>query len=786
MPAPRTYSAVAFVAAALIVLQVSFTRLVSYKLFYHFVFLAIALSLLGLGTAGTYVAVRRKTADLDSVVRRWLSFGALLTPIAFFAMANPPIVSHTELVVKLLGTDALKYLGWCAVFMVALNLAGGVVLTQAFKTHSEHMGKLYACDLVGAALGCLWSVAFMKYLSPPAAFLSAGALFLCALGPALLESPKPLERAVAAGVGLLAVVATLGVAFGPEKYRSFDNFERAPERAALDAYKTNRYEWNHIIRTNQAYGGYVLDGEASTPMIRWDAQQQAAPTYDPSYRIVKPNPRVAIIGFGGGPQVSEARRGKASSITAIDINPTIARWVQDDDRDFNLGLFVAPHIEIVNAEGRHTIRQRQHEKFDIIVMHAIDTYAATAGGAYSLSENFLYTKEAMFDYLRALNPGGVMSFQRWLFNPPRENLRLFATALQAFEDLGYKDPLRHVIMIAPTGNWDALRQGKARIWGYLLISPTPFSDAQVETTRAYLKTLGWTPLYTPGGNENTQFVQYAQSRDRNAFRDMYPYVITPVTDASPYLFQYYSPLSRNAYRVEGDWAVSGIYQSSAITLLTALGVSIVLSLLLIIAPLGWSSLRAARGGQEVTRLGTREVVYFGCLGVGFMALEVPLTQLLSLYLGHPVYGFSVVLVALLLSSGVGSLLSARLQHPRWKVCALIALLLVVTAIVILPFVHGSIQLPGPVRFGLALVLIAALGLPMGFPLALAVREIGERNEQNVAWAWGVNGAASVVGSCLVMIVMVFLETRFALVLGAVCYGLAALMSWRPERAAASA
>jgi hypothetical protein len=145
-----------------------------------------------------------------------------------------------------------------------------------------------------------------------------------------------------------------------------------------------------------------------------------------------------------------------------------------------------------------------------------------------------------------------------------------------------------------------------------------------------------------------------------------------------------------------------------------------------------------------------------------------------------------VLVALLLSSGVGSLLSARLQHPRWKVCALIALLLVVTAIVILPFVHGSIQLPGPVRFGLALVLIAALGLPMGFPLALAVREIGERNEQNVAWAWGVNGAASVVGSCLVMIVMVFLETRFALVLGAVCYGLAALMSWRPERAAASA
>jgi predicted membrane-bound spermidine synthase len=779
MPARRSFSAVFFVAAALIVLQVSFTRLISYKLFYHFVFLAIALSLLGLGTAGTYVAVRKSTVDLDSVIRRWLCFGALLTPIAFLAMANPPIVSHTELVVKLLGNDALKYLALCAVFMVALNLAGGVVLTQAFKTHSDQMGKLYACDLVGAAFGCLWSVALMKYLSPPVAFLSAGILFLCALVPTLIEQARPRERAVTAAVGALALAATVGVLIGPQKYRSFDNMKRGPERAGLDVYKFERYEWNHIIRTNQGYGNYVLDGEASTPMVRWDQNQQAAPARDPSYRIVKPNPRVAIIGFGGGPQVSEARRAQASSITAIDINPSIARWVQYEDRDYNLGLFMAPNIEVVNGEGRHTIRQRQKNKFDVIIMHAIDTYAATAGGAYSLSENFLYTKEAMFDYLGALNPGGVMSIQRWLFNPPRENLRLFATALQAFEDLGYKDPLRHVIMIAPTNNWDFLRLGKLRIWGYLLISPTPFSDAQVATTRQYLQALGWTPLYTPGGNENTQFVQYAKSPDRDAFRETYPYVITPVTDASPYLFQYYSPLSRNAYRMEGDWAVSGIYQSSAITLLSSLGISILLSFLLIIAPLIWASLRAERAGTAVERLGAREVVYFGCLGVGFMALEVPLTQLLSLYLGHPVYGFSVVLVALLLSSGVGSLLSARLAHPRWKVCALIALSLLVTAIVILPFVHGSIQLPGPLRFGLALVLVALLGLPMGFPLALAVREIGGKNEQNVAWAWGVNGAASVVGSCLVMIVMVFLETRFALVLGAACYALAALMSRRP-------
>jgi hypothetical protein len=486
---------------------------------------------------------------------------------------------------------------------------------------------------------------------------------------------------------------------------------------------------------------------------------------------------VAVIGFGGGLQVAEARRAQASSITAIDINPTITRWVVQDDREGNLGLFVAPHIEVVNAEGRHAIRSRR-QSFDVIVMHAIDTYTATAAGAYALTENFLYTKEAMFDYLGALDPGGVMSIQRWLFNPPRENLRLFTTALQAFEELGYREPLRHVMMVAPIGDYELLRRGKARIWGYLLLSPTAFSDVQVHKVREYVKRIGWSMLYSPGGDEDTPFQAYARAEDRGAFRASYPYVIKPVTDASPYLFQYYDPLSPSAYRAEGDWATSGIYQSSAVTLLAALGVSIAMSLLLIVLPLGWTSYRVRRAAGGGARLGAREAVFFACLGIGFMALEVPLVQILALYLGHPVYGFSVVLVALLLSSGAGSLLSQGSAVPRSAVCAAVAALLAIVAAGILPLVHRTIGLPDAARFGLALVLVLLCGLPMGFPLALAVREIGAKNEQNVAWAWGLNGAASVVGSCLVMVVMVFLETRIALVLAALCYAIAALVSHR--------
>ena len=429
------------------------------------------------------------------------------------------------------------------------------------------------------------------------------------------------------------------------------------------------------------------------------------------------------------------------------------------------------------------------------VMHAIDTYAAAAAGAYALTENFLYTKEAMKDYLAALKPGGVMSIQRWLFNPPRENLRLFATALEAFEELGYEQPERHIIMLAPIRDWEVLRTGSGRVLGRLLFSPTPFTDDQLSNLRAFVERSGFSSLYTPGGHEQTPFRGYLEAADREAFRRSYPYVIKPVTDASPYVFQYYNPFSASAYRTSEDWATSGIYQSSAITLLAALLASIALSLLLIILPLGWASWRARRsagasavarsaagqaGADGTAHLGVRNGVFFACLGVGFMALEVPLTQVLALYLGHPVYGFSVVLVALLVSSGVGSLLTERVPVARWQACVLIATVLALLTSFVFPLVHGTIQLGDFSRFTLALLLVVLCGLPMGFPLALAVRELGRHNASNVAWAWGVNGAASVIGSCLVMIVMVFGETRYALGLGTLCYAVAAAVSHKPS------
>ncbi len=767
---PRYLATAFLVAGSLILFQVSFTRLISYKLFYHFVFFAISLSLLGLGAAGTFVAVRRAPTQLDASIRRWLAAAVVSVPIAFLLIANPfGVAHHPPIRTKLLGADAIAYLLWCAPLMVWLNFCGGVVLTSLFSRFSERMGRLYASDLVGAGAGSLACVALMKYGSPPVAFVAGSVTLTAALLPYLLERDAPArERALAGTLTAAGLALSAFVFLGPEWLRNFQNFRTvggAP-RAVLN------YEWNHIIRTDHVPGWYVLDGEAATQIVHWNDRVRAQPVRTPAYRIAPENPAVAIIGVGGGRELAEALRANASSVLAIDINPSILKWVRGRDRALTGDMYFDPRVTLKLGEGRHVVRSADHS-FGVIVIHAIDTYAAASSGAYALTENFLYTKEAFQDYYRALSDDGVLTISRWMFYPPREDLRLFNTALAGLKDLGVADPTRHLLMVGPIPDYKKL--GDRRVWGYLAMSKRPLSDADVAAVQEHVNKLHWSILYAPGMPTGTPFDQLAHAKDFREFQRGYPYLVSPVTDASPYLFQYVNPFSSTAYQASRDWATVNIYQWSAITLVVALAACTLVSLLAIIAPLLWANRASSNPGHARARLlGVREAVYFAGLGIGYMALEVPVIQVLSMYLGHPTYGFAVVLVALLIATGIGSLLMDRFDPPPWQVCVIIAVLLTLVTLTIFPFLHATLDLPDWARFSIALLLVVGCGIPMGMPLALAVRRLGARDARSVAWAWGVNGAASVIGACLVMVAMVFAGSQVALVGAVACYAVAAL------------
>jgi spermidine synthase len=219
------------------------------------------------------------------------------------------------------------------------------------------------------------------------------------------------------------------------------------------------YVWDHLARMDRlAPGFYVIDGDASTDLTQEES--------DVEYVVAPPSPRVAIVGVGAGPQLRTAVRNSPKSVLAIDLNPTILAWDRGIDRDFNKGIFHRPEVTTLVDEGRHAIRSQPGD-FDLIVMHAIDTYTASSMGAYSLTENNLYTVEAFKDFYSKLSPDGVMSIRRWLFFPPRETLRLFTTIFRALEEMGVGNPEQHLIVLSPTRSW---QQPRLKVWGYLLLT----------------------------------------------------------------------------------------------------------------------------------------------------------------------------------------------------------------------------------------------------------------------------------------------------------------------------
>ena len=755
----REIAMVGAVSAAMIILQICLTRLLAYRLYYHFVFLSITLTMLGM-TAGTvFVAVRGKTGG-DSFVYRWALLLLALIPVCYLQIMMPLLPSLSNLPVKLTGDAAIMAVGWYSLLSFILNFCGGVILAELFSRAGAAMGRLYAVDLACAGAGCLLGIVLMKYFSPPVAYVSSGLFLFASLWFYHIRTDLSL-RARAAGVvvSFLSIAGILWISFGPQWLREYSSEPR----------KVYKSEWNHLFRTDHIPGMYILDMDAATVTVRWTGAAEGLGVGSPALLVAPREPRVAVIGSGGGLQVADARRARAKSILAVDINPSIVRWVLHEDRKLNGELFVAPGIEVREGEGRHTILSSRRQ-FDAILIHAIDTYSASAAGAYALTENFLYTREAIRDYLKVLSPDGIVSFSRWMFNPPREDLRLFITCIDALERMKVPDPAAHLIMIAPVADYRQL--GSKHVWGHLLLSPTPFTKEKVASLKELMDAAGWSILHAPGIVTESPFSLYAQIPDHQAFFESYPFLVSPVSDRKPYLFQFYNPFSKSSYAKTGDRSLQLIYQPSSLLLPLVFVSACVASFLLVILPLWFRQRRGVISGG----LTLRETIYFAAIGIAFMAVEIPLTQTLALYLGHPVYGFVLVLTALLIGSGCGSFLAAKRELNRSRIAGILAILLFALGSLLHGGAEATMQWPQELKFVVSTVALFALGLLLGIPLASGVRLLPPDSPGSVAWAWAVNGAASVVGSTGIMLVMIFLGSHVALITGGAGYLIAAFAS----------
>ncbi len=170
-------------------------------------------------------------------------------------------------------------------------------------------------------------------------------------------------------------------------------------------------------------------------------------------------------------------------------------------------------------------------------------------------------------------------------------------------------------------------------------------------------------------------------------------------------------------------------------------------------------------------------LFFIAIGLGFMLIETSQMQRLIIALGHPTYGLSVVLFALLLSSGVGSYLTSGVPDivggsaGRRRLVALV-LVLGVFGLITPAVARWSEPMTTSIRVLAAILLLCPAGLMMGMAFPLGMKLASARARELTPWLWGLNGAASVLASVLGVVIALTWSISTAFWAGWLCYVLA--------------
>ena len=781
----KTSAVVACIAGSTMGVELVQTRMLSYLYYNHVVYLTVTVALLGFGVSGVLVSLfSKKIADVDSLASVFAGGFAVSVPISLTIAGHlPQVAPLAPPLLKLM----LSYLLLVPPFMLA-----GATLGLLFMRNSARMYAIYFADLVASALSAM---AFVFLLRP----LGGGNfIWLCtavALLGFLIQSWSINPRRITLGFPIVAVAMFLllgpEVAGGwPEHYKTLGRFHYGRWPTA----KFEATEWTPISRIDVVSdsGRDVVFGNLDpmgdqTKMITQDSDaftvllgpkrvqailDQASTgklggSLDAVYAL-NPAPNDAVvIGVGGGIDMVKARAHGARNITGLEINPATVDLLQGPYRNYAVWP-TWPNVREVKTEGRHFIRTTP-QKYDTLVMSGIDTFSALSSGAYVLSENYLYTSEAMEDYLNVLKPDGTIAIFRWFFPQPRESLRLSSLYVSAARRMNVPHPEQNVMVIADDIGWSYR-------WATTLVKRRPFTPNEVRLVAALVDqnpklSLVYIPRVLPPA-EQTQLESAAFARDvgylsaaRRAyagfftaaatssaklaeFEQKYPYRIDPTFDERPFFFEYFKNGSAEAEAKRDN-------RSNSLTSIRGnVARYVLLSLLIAASAIGAVSMLGPLVIFE--RQGLRApgifplISFVACVGLAFMLIEIGLMQILTLFIGDPTSTMAVVLAGLLLFCGSGSLLAGHLGQSDERNVALGTIAATVFAAMLVPAIHyllpAASQLPFMARAMIVLIMLAPAGLAMGFPFASAIRYLGARYERFVPWAWGINGLASVVAS----------------------------------------
>jgi hypothetical protein len=785
------YCGLFLITLATLVFEILLTRIFSITLWYHFAFMAISIAMFGITVGALVVHLWPGRFPPERLRQRLgesaLCFGILVV-ISVLAHLLCPF-DRADLQWLVLGINFL---------IVALPfIFSGVCVCLVLSRYPIQVNSLYAADLAGAALGC---IAFFVLLSlmdgVSAAFATA---FLACLGSISFAGQHGVRRRATLACVILALVTGTHAVLAHQQHPIFRLTTAKGESLPNPIYE----RWNSFSRLtvrpgtdgpsswslSRTFPGEVkvpqywlqIDACAGTPFVKFDGDISKVDylKYDVSNfaHYLRPGGSLLIVGTGGGRDVLTGLLFGKERIVGVDVNEDILDLANRRFGDFTGHLDRHKRVRLVNDEARSYLAGL-HDSFDVLQITFVDTWAATSAGAFTLTENSLYTREAWGVFLDRLTPHGVLAVSRGFHEKDRmfEIYRLTALARAALLDQGVPRPEDHLLMVRNVVPYSKNAWGGMAL---LMVGKSAFTPKELAEAQKRADELGFEVVLSPTGGTMPELTALARGEGTEALAAQHRIDLSVPTDNAPFFFNMLRPR---------DWILPNDVDQTkypnlvAVSMLVNLLVIVaVLTVLCVIIPLALTSKRAP------LRENGALLLYFAAIGLGFMLVEVALLQRLTVFLGHPTYSLTTILFSLLIAGGMGSFLSGRLPKagcaPILPLLGLLAATILVglaTAPTLRMFeAAGTWQ-----RIVVAASLVGSVGIFMGVALPTGMRVATASASELIPWLWGINGATSVLGSVLAAAIALAYGISTSYWVGVVCYAcaVAALaLKWRRYR-----
>jgi len=802
-----------FVSFCCILLELLFSRILNLKAWNHVVYIIIPFAMLGYGIGANFQIIANKWV-CKLKTKTVISFSLIL--LAFFIYMSftfilplPIKVDYLLDVFNNFTGISMLLLAYC-IFMIPFVIIGFLVV-HLFSKEKKSSAKLYFFDLMGSSLAAflfapcinnfgitniMYSMAILSlFIGLIFIFKKLKYLWICLGFICILFNFTYIKEIKEYSIDKTKGWEWIEGYYPQSQYEDIsskwhplgrtDIFRITGSEAREDIFSHSSGTFEINITPKPEFSYISTNYLAGTPAYNY-ADFKANPEkyqlnifsqlMEVPYVLLN-DPKVLVIGAGGGRDIFMAKSHGATEVLAAEVNAAIVDTMSKGGKlyEYTDGIYDKEGVEVLPCDGRYLVKTQRPKSFDLIVLNGVDTYNGLSSGSYAYAESYLYTKNAIKDYLKILDDDGIINFNRWLFhNMPRETLKLMTISFEALKDVGAKEPWRHLLIGTNLNGWSLT-----------LIKKSPFSEEEIAKVNDYFlkhKGLVFYPLkegLLPDSSALAMFDKYAyfyKKGEQKEFELAYPFDISVITDDIPFFYKYYKLKDFNPFKS------IPFYHTGTIIFLTqflSLIQAALFILLFIFIPL------IIFKKDALFTLSTKQLtplfLYFSSLGVGFMFLEIPLMQRFVLLLGDPIYAISIVLAVLLSSAGIGSLslkcLKNILKTNKNMMLFSTFFIAIYTFLFIILSPHINdffVQKIYFLRVLATVIIIFPLGFFLGTYFPMALNLIGKKHTLLIPWAWALNSGFSVLGSIIAIILAQFQGFNSILQLAVAIYFIALL------------